>query len=259
LVRRCPLNTLSIVRYLEPFLNDLQLLLPPLAITGAVLLGRKRAQVAVLTLSIIALVMLLLGVVMRDAAVGLRDSLLVFEVAEIAPQQLALLFVGTMLLGVGGSLAFAAVVLALSGAARSGRWGWLVGLALFGVVAVVAQVAAYDESALLLGTGRFRGTPIFLPLAGVAATAYYIVWSIVVVLAPLLPLLYSIIVRDTVPAGVQPPYGRPPSAYAAVPGAPIGAPPYLPYPPYPPMPGTWGVPPTMPGQPGGNMPPAPQS
>jgi hypothetical protein len=221
-----------------------QLCLGPLILIGLLALTRARPQLTILLTAIVSLPLLLLGVLIYDISTQLRDAFFVVE-ATVDQGPLNAIAVSLAFLGIGGALGFAATVLALSRAAQTKRWGWFAGLAIFLVIGAAASVAAYDRYSLVLWDARFDGQPFFFTPA-TRSPIYFVLWSVIVVIAPLMALLYGAIVRDgptaqragpLEPGSYAPSYpaaNYPPGAYPpVVPSPPPGYPPasYLPAPP----------------------------
>jgi hypothetical protein len=220
-----------------------QLCLGPLILIGLLALTRARPQLTILLTAIVSLPLLLLGVVIYDISTQLRDAFFVVE-ATFDQGSLNAIVISLAFLGIGGALCFAATVLALSRAAQTQRWGWFAGLAIFLVIGAAASVAAYDRYALVIWDARFDGQPFFFTPA-TRSPIYFVLWSLIVVIAPLMALLYGAIVRDGPPAQRAGPLA--PGTYA----------PGYPAPNYPPG----GYPPVVssppPGYPPASYPPAP--
>jgi hypothetical protein len=187
------MNTVTLALTL---LQNAQLCLGPLLLIGLLAFTRDRTQLAILLTAIAALTLLLLGVVIYDSA----TQLVGYHTSHGEAVAISLAF-----LGIGGALSIAATVLALSRSAQTRRWGWFAGLAIFLLIGVVASVAAYDRYALVIWELRVAGQPFFVDPAGLSpfyfsplsrSPVYFIIWSIVVVSAPLMALLYGALVRD---------------------------------------------------------------
>jgi hypothetical protein len=178
---------------------DAQLCLGPLILISLLALTHKRPQRGILLTAIMALALLLLGVALYDRVLWLGD---VNYVEQATPATVDRLAVAFALLGIGGALSFAATVLALSRAAQTQRWGWFARLAIFLVLGAVASVAAYDRYSLVVWEVRFEGRP-FVVIPAILRThdvtrspTYFILWSLAVVISPLMALLYGAIVRE---------------------------------------------------------------
>jgi hypothetical protein len=243
-------------RFVLTLTADAQLCLGPLILIGLLALTRSRPQLAILLTAVAGLALLLLGVVVYDISTQLREAFFVVE-TTFDQGPLDAIAISLTLLGIGGALSFAATVLALSRAAQTQRWGWFAGLAIFLVIGAAASVAAYDRYSLVVWDARFDGQPFFFsPFIGrfSSSSFYFIIWSVVVIIAPLMALLYGAIVRDESAARVAGPLVPRVYAPATAPGYP--APNYPPagYPPsgYPPAPS-----PTPPGYPPASYPPTP--
>jgi hypothetical protein len=187
------MNTVTLVFTL---IQNAQLCLGPLILIGLLALTRGRPQLAILLSASAALALLLLGVVIYDSA----TQLVGYHTSHGEAVAVAL-----ALLGIGGALSVAATVLAVSRAAQSQRWGWFAGLAISLVIGVVASVAAYDRYALVIWELRIAGQPFFVDPSGLSpfyfsplsrSPIYFVIWSIVVVSAPLMALLYGALVRE---------------------------------------------------------------
>jgi hypothetical protein len=177
-------------------IQNAQLFLGPLILIGLLALTPGRPQLAIVLTATAALTLLLLGVVIYDSAtqlVGYHTSH-----GEAVAISLACL-------GIGGALSVAATVLALSRSAQTRRWGWFAGLAIFLIIGVVASVAAYDRYALVIWELRIAGQPFFVDPSGLSpfyfsplsrSPFYFIIWSIVVVSAPVMAFFYGALVRD---------------------------------------------------------------
>jgi hypothetical protein len=177
-------------------IEDAQLCLGPLILIGLLALTGARPQLAILLTAIAALALLLLGVVIYDSSTNLVG----YHTSRVEAVAVSLAF-----LAIGGALSFAATVLALSRSAQSRRWGWFAGLAIFLVIGAVASVAAYDRYALVIWQLRIAGQPYFVDPYGLSpfyfsplsrSPLYFIVWSAVVIIAPLMTLLFGALVRD---------------------------------------------------------------
>jgi hypothetical protein len=243
-------------------IQDAQLCLGPLILIGLLALTRARPQLAILLTAIAALALLLLGVMIYDGSTQLINH----PTGHVEALAISLAF-----LWIGGALSFAATVLALSRSAQTRRWGWFAGLAIFLVIGAVSAVAAYDRYSLVIWELRVAGQPFFVDPSGLSpfyfsplsrSPMYFIVWSIFVVIAPLMALLYGALMRDASASRMATPQASRIYAVPTAPGYPSSNYPSAGYPSpgYPPA-GSPPAPPTQqaPGQspppPGTDLPP----
>jgi hypothetical protein len=181
----------------------IQLFLGSLLIAGLIAAGYTRPKLAVQLAAIVALVLLVVGVVLYDTATGLRyEGYQQYDQALLhGPLGLWGAVISSLAIATGGSLSFAASVLGLRGAAQRARWAWFAVLAVFTVMGVVAAVSAYDTVAFLAPTKDLRfavtiGPEVDSSKYGLASTTYFLVWSILVAIAPLGALLFGIFGPD---------------------------------------------------------------
>ena len=211
-------------------LTILQIFLAPLAVGLVVGLANGSARRTIIAAAISASALVVVGVALIDAITRLRGPI-GFINAEVysLPGALALSLL-ELVLSVGLSLNFAAVILGLRETARLRRWGWFWAFLLTQMVAAVGSTLFY-----LTYASSFFGQPVFQRLyrGDLAFTApYYLLASLLLVAAPLTVLLFANlgVPRAEPQETVGPAQPTPPMPFAAPPTTP-----YPPYPQYPPQ------------------------
>jgi hypothetical protein len=199
-------------------LTILQILLAPLAIGLVLALATGTARRAIIAAAISAAAMVFVGVALIDAITRLRGPLGYINAVEVysRPGSLAVSLC-ELILSVGLSLNFAAVVLGLRETARLRRWGWFWAFlatqiaAALGTTLFYLTYAGYFISQSVI-EHLYRGDPT-------VSAPYYLLTSLLMIATPLATLLFAI-------TGVP----RAEPAQSMAPATPNQ--PYTPYPPY---------------------------
>jgi hypothetical protein len=213
-------QTLSIV------VTILQIVLAPLLIGLVVALASASMRRTIIAAAITAAALVFVDVVLVDAISGLRGQIAYYQSPTYSQPGAVTLTLSEVLLSVGLSFNFAAVILGLRETARLRRWGWFFAF-------LLTQLAAAIGTALFTLTyiGIAYTNTLFLRLyRGDAAISvpYYLLTSLLLIIVPLATLLFAII-------GIPSTESANPLRPAQPAPMPPVAPPTTPYRPYPPQ------------------------
>lgn len=167
-----------------------QLLLAPLLIIGVTGFARASQKRAIVALAVAAIVVLIAGVVFYDVVSGLRS--LYGYLATHRPYAIAniqTIEYSYVVMGAGNALTSAAAVIALSQAARLGRWRWFAGLAL---MTIFAQAVTFIFQGFPLADLRPDLYVLYEQGDSSFSVAFFTTVSILIVLTPLVSLFYGL-------------------------------------------------------------------
>jgi hypothetical protein len=190
-----------------PYLGVSELLLGPAILAAAIAAGRTSPRRTIIVLTSGAFVLLVAGVVGCVTHLEpLREVSFTLSLFDVNDLQTTVVSAGDAVLVslangallIGAVLSFGASVLALDRAAQQNNWGWFVGLGVFALIGGVADVAAFNQLAELSLGATMRsaiGDALTGPLGRFGSFGEpepsYLVWSVLVSIAPVLAFLYA--------------------------------------------------------------------
>jgi hypothetical protein len=168
-----------------------QIILAPLMIGLVVALASRSVRRTIIVAAITAATLVFVGVALVDAVTGLRGPLGYLRTMYNVAFGFFRLYYSELILSVGLSLSFAAVILGLRETARMRRWGWFFAFLLTEVAAGIGTTLFY----LTFASNMFNALLIQRFYEGdlTISIPYYLLTSLLLSAVPLAALLFATI------------------------------------------------------------------